>query len=70
MKFSEFYEIYLFQWFRPKTVPNPYEFHYFSALGETDDFLDFFRKYENIWKREKIRIENMEITGNLIPTKF
>ena len=40
MKFTDFHDFGL------KTVPNPYDLHYFSPLGENDDLLDFFIKYE------------------------
>ena len=48
-----------------KTVPNPYDLHYFSPLGENDDFLDFFQKImKNMWKLEYSKDENMKITEN------
>ena len=48
-KFTDFHDFGL------KTVPNPYEFHYFSALGENDDVFDFPEKHEKNLKMMKFQ---------------
>ena len=48
MKFTDFHDFGL------KTLSNPYEFHYFSALGENNDFLDLFIKLRKIYENDKI----------------